>query len=346
MTTHDNILIWLPSPLGDAICATPALRALRAHWAGAHLTFWAAPFTQAILSPSPFCDAWLTPPKGFSMQVKQLRAASFDTAVLLKNSFGSALTVRLAGIERRVGYARDGRSFLLTDGIEPVKDETGKFKPVSSVQYYLALAESLGAVPTSGLPELEVAASDQEAIDKQFPELDNTKRPLVIFVPGGAFGPSKLWQPERFAACADALIERHNAQVIISIAPTDVERKIAEAIGSHSRRPLRHTGAMALTGGQLKALFSRAALVVTNDTGPRHIAIALRRKVVTLFGPNDPARTHTGYADEMRIIGQGPCVPCDKPVCKATAHYCMESITVEQVLAAAEHLLAARDVNQ
>ena len=339
MKTPRNILIWLPSPLGDAICATPALRALRRHFSEARITFLASPFTQAVLSPSPFADAWLNPAGGVFAQVRQLRAQSFDTAVLLKNSFGSALTVRLAGIARRIGYARDGRSLLLTERIAAQRDAQGHFKPIPSVVYYLTLAESLGAAPTAPLPELDVAQSDQQAIARQFPQLDDVRKPLVIFVPGGAFGPSKLWPAERFAACAEALIERYNAQIIVSVAPTPTERQAAEAIGSHCRYALTDLSQTPLTGGQLKALFSRAALVVTNDTGPRHIAIALRRNVVTLFGPNNPARTHTDYADERRIIGQGPCVPCDKPVCKASRHYCMESITVQQVLQAAETLL-------
>jgi heptosyltransferase-2 len=340
MKTPQHILIWLPSPLGDAICATPALRALRHHFADAQITFLAAPFTQAILSPTVFADSWLNPAKGLHRQVRQLRSHRFDTTVLLKNSFGSALTARLAGIERRIGYLRDGRSFLLTDGIVPQKDKNRRFKPIPSVRYYLTLAESLGAKPTTALPELTVAPADQDAIDRLFPHTVASDKPLVILVPGGAFGPSKLWPAQRFAACAEALIERHNAHVIVSVSPTTAERQAAEAICAQCRFELAHLGNTPLTGGQLKALFSRAALVLTNDTGPRHIAIALRRKVVTLFGPNNPAWTHTDYPDEIRIVGRGPCVPCDKPICRAKRHYCMKSITVEEVLQAAETLLS------
>ncbi len=345
MKTPRHIVIWLPSPLGDAICAAPALQALRAHYANAQITFFASPFTQSILSPTDCADDWVNPARGTAAQIKQLRSCSFDTAILLKNSFGSALTVWLAGIDRRIGYARDGRSILLTDRIFPPKDNRGHFKPISSVMYYLQLAEALGAAPTTALPALNVAQSDEDAVDRLFPHIARSDKPLVILVPGGAFGPSKLWPPQRFAACAEALIERHNAQVVISVAPTPAERQVAEAIASLCRFELIHLGNTPLTGGQLKALFNRAALVLTNDTGPRHIAIALRRKVVTLFGPNNPAWTHTDYPDEIRIVGQGPCVPCDKPVCKATRHYCMESITVEQVIQAAETFLS-RDCDE
>ena len=80
-------------------------------------------------------------------------------------------------------------------------------------------------------------------------------------------------------------------------------------------------------------------MVISNDTGPRHIAIALKRKVVTLFGPNDPAWTETDYKDEIKIIGDAPCAPCEKPVCKKNEHLCMQAITVEMVCNAAKKLL-------
>jgi heptosyltransferase-2 len=82
-----------------------------------------------------------------------------------------------------------------------------------------------------------------------------------------------------------------------------------------------------------------ADLVISNDTGPRHIAIALKRKVITLFGPNDPAWTDTGYENEIKIVGDAPCAPCTKPVCKMSEHLCMQAITVDMVCNAAEKLL-------
>ena len=97
-----------------------------------------------------------------------------------------------------------------------------------------------------------------------------------------------------------------------------------------------------MSGGQLKALFSLADLVITNDTGPRHIALALGKNVVSLFGPNNPQWTQTGHDKEIQIVGQGPCVPCDEPRCRMKQHVCMESITVEQVFTAASHFLEGR----
>jgi len=91
--------------------------------------------------------------------------------------------------------------------------------------------------------------------------------------------------------------------------------------------------------GPLKALFARADLAITDDTGPRHITMALRHKVITLFGPNDPAWNESGWTDEIQIKDKAPRVPCARPQCKAAGHLCMEPIPVEDVCQAAEKLL-------
>lgn len=342
MTTSHTILVWLPSPLGDAIMATPALRAFRSLYPDARITFLAPEFTRQILSPSPFCDDWLVLPKGFWAVVKTLKSQAFDEAVLLKNSFGSALTVRLAGIGRRIGYARDGRSFLLTDTVRPLRSETGPFQPEPMVDYYLRIAETLGATADARKPVLTVTDEAVTAVRDKLPPLKALTGPLVILVPGGAFGPSKLWPVERFAALADRLYEAYRAAVVLSIAPVPEEIRIADAICRHAASPVFHLGNSRLSGGELKGLFSLAALVVTNDTGPRHIAIALDKNVVSLFGPNNPQWTQTGHAKEIQIVGRGPCVPCDKPTCRHAAHVCMESITVDAVFDACRDFLAVR----
>lgn len=318
--------------------ATPALRAFRRLYGGSEITLLANDFTRQILSGNDLCDGWLSPEKSFWTMLSKLRAESFDTAILLKNSFGSVLAVRLAGIGRRIGYAREMRSLLLTERITPER-EGGEFKPGAMINYYLKIAAHLGAGIASRQPQLAVEEADETAVLKALPFLETIAVPLVILVPGGAFGPSKLWPVERYAMLADALSARHGAKIVISVAPVAAEIAIAEAICAKAASTPVHTGRSGLSGGALKALFARARVVVTNDTGPRHIAIGLDRNVVTLFGPNNPQWTQTGHAKEIQIIGRAECVPCDKPVCRATRHTCMESITVDEVLAAAERFL-------
>ena len=96
---------------------------------------------------------------------------------------------------------------------------------------------------------------------------------------------------------------------------------------------------MPLDLGELKGLFASSDLVIANDTGPRHIAIALQRKVISIFGPNDPIWTDTGYENEIQIVGDAHCAPCAKPKCKETEHLCMKAVTVDMVCNAAAQLL-------
>jgi tRNA A-37 threonylcarbamoyl transferase component Bud32 len=171
------------------------------------------------------------------------------------------------------------------------------------------------------------------------PEAVNANGPVVILVPGGAFGTSKCWPSERFAQTADRLIEKYNATIVISVSPHPSEKQIAKEICASSRNKLINLGDRSLNPGELKALFSIAELVISNDTGPRHIAIALGRKVVSLFGPNDPAWTETDCKNEIQIVGNVYCGPCAKPKCKKSEHLCMSSITAEMVCKTAKELL-------
>lgn len=339
LVNMQKILIWLPSPLGDVIMATPALRAFRSLFPDAHITFLATPFTRQILSGGNECDGWIDYQKDFRGMIKTLKSHDFDAAILLKNSFGSALTLRLAKIPRRIGYARDGRSFLLTDRIGPLRNEDGTFKPAPMTDYYLKIAEHLGAAADDRKPRLSVTPENIESMHQKLPRLATAQGPSVILVPGGAFGPSKLWAIDRYAALADKLHEIYQATVILSIAPVPEEIEIVSKICNAAQSDPVHIGNSQLDGSELKALFSEVDLVITNDTGPRHIAIALDKNTVSLFGPNNPQWTQTGHEKEIQIIGQGPCVPCDKPVCRQSQHLCMDSITVEAVLEAASHFL-------
>jgi len=341
--TKHEILVWLPSPMGDAVLCTPALRALREHFKSSEISFLAEPVVRRILSPSGFNNHWLElqNKKPFAI-AKRLRKKRFTHAILLKNSFASALAARLAAIPSRIGYARQGRGFLLTDKLYPPKLPNGKFKPLSMIDYYLAIPSRLGADTADRSLELHIDSQLQQYLRTKLPQFADGKGPIIVMVPGGAFGPSKCWPSNRFAQTADFLIENYNATVVISVAPNPLEKQIASEIRSSSKHKLINLAERPIDIGQLKALFSTADLVITNDTGPRHIAIALQRKVITLFGPNDPAWTDTGYENEIQIIGNVHCAPCAKPTCKKSSHLCMQSITTETVCNAAKELLKGK----
>ena len=326
--------------MGDAILCIPALRAIRQHFKSAEITFLANPVVQQVLSPSRLNDRWFLPKTACPFATAgALRKEKFTQVVLFKNSFGSVLVVFLAGIPVRIGYARECRGPLLTDKLYPPKLPNGDFKPVSMIDYYLALAGWLGCDTDDRTLELSIDPRQSESLHQKLPELTQAKDPVVIMVPGGTFGPSKCWPAENFAKTADKLIDKYNATIVISVSDDPTEKTIARKICESSNNNLINLAEKPLTIAQLKSLFSAAELVITNDTGPRHIAIGLRRKVVTLFGPNDPVWTDTGYENEIQIVGDAPCVPCARPKCNKPEHLCMESITVDMVYDAAEKLL-------
>ncbi|MFC1781897.1 glycosyltransferase family 9 protein, partial [Planctomycetota bacterium] len=269
-TQQAKVLVWLPSPMGDAILCTPALRAIRKYFKTGKIAFYANSVVRHALSPSVFNDVWLeiNSKNPFSIS-KELKKHKFTHAILLKNSFASALAVRLAAIPNRIGYAREKRGFLLTEKLYPQKLPNGIFKPVSMVDYYLQIASYIGAQITETNLELSIDQNDSEYLVTILPELADTKAPIVILVPGGAFGPSKCWPAERFAKTADRLIEEYKATIVISVAPIDAEKQIANEICKASKysNPANKDGMKnkiinlaekSLSLGQLKALYSLA----------------------------------------------------------------------------------------
>jgi heptosyltransferase-2 len=326
--------------MGDAILCTPALRAIRRHFKASQITFLARPLVREILSPGAFNDIWLEQQsKNPLAMARMLKPHSFTHAILFKNSFASALAAFLAQIPARIGYVREARAPLLTKKLHPPRLADGKFKPAPMIDYYFEIASALGANTNDRTLELSIDSDTEHKLWGKLPELGRPDAPVVVMVPGGAFGPSKCWPSVNFAETADWLVTNYDATVVISVSSDPVERQIADEICDAAAHKLINLAKRPLSLGELKALFLNADLVISNDTGPRHIAIAFGRKLVTMFGPNDPAWTETGYKNEIKLVADVPCAPCAKPICKESKHLCMQSITVRKVCGAAKELL-------
>ena len=165
-----------------------------------------------------------------------------------------------------------------------------------------------------------------------------TTEALVVVTPGASFGASKLWPPEHFAAACDALAQRLGLRTVI--APGPGEHAIALQIASQ----MREDGIAWVSPGprldEVVALIERATLVLTNDTGPRHIAVALGRPAVVLMGPTDPRITEQ-YMEQQRVVREDvACSPCQLKVCPID-HRCMKRLSPERAVAAAEDVLRA-----
>lgn len=343
-----RMLIVLPNWVGDLVLATPALRALRTRFAGTHITGLIKTNLAEVLGGGDWLDDLVYWPSGGSRPLRrqgflglagELRDRRFDLALLLTNSFRSALLVRLAGIRRRAGYDREGRGLLLTDKLLPHKFD-GKYVPLSMIRYYNAIARYLGCRECMERPEL-FTTSEQEQVAAAAIEAAGVGKgqPLVVINPGASYGPAKCWLPERFAEVADRLVQDCGAAVLIACAPAevDVAKQVAGRMGE--RATVLDNPVMRL--GPLKALIRRASLVITNDTGPRHFANAFGTPVVTIFGPTEPEWTRTDATLEHTIMVPVDCGPCMKRICPLDRR-CMTRISSEKVLEVARSLLAQR----
>lgn len=353
-----KILIVQPSWVGDAVMATPTLRAIRELYPKAHISYLMRRYVKPLYGGMPWADQLITyrtgktPPgktgKGLFDLAARLRSAKFDLAILLPNSFKTALICKMAMIPRIVGYERDGRSFLLTDKLLPVKDR-GKLVPSPIVKYYLGLAQYLGSAQRD--LKLELFVTDNElrdatevlagcGLDPGINRPGSTgAAPLIILNPGAQYGAAKCWRPEYFAELGDRFIDELGASVLISAAPK--ERPIVDSIKRYMRHAPIDLSNKGLTLGGLKEVVRRCDLMVTNDTGPRHIAAAMDVPVVTIFGPTHPEWTEIYYAKERQVAVKVFCGPCQKKVCPLD-HRCMTRVTPAMVYATAQELLTPR----
>lgn len=346
----ERIAVFLPSWVGDTVMATPALRALRARFDSSWIALFGRPGPLDILAGTNVADTILIDPSagpawkpmGLARAARQLSGLRFDLAVLLPNSFRSALVAALAGVPDRLGYIRDGRGWLLTAGLAPPKAPDGS-KAYPTLDYYLELVAELGATTENRQMQLSVDAHARLQAEQSLAAAGwDAARPLVVLNPGGSFGPSKLWPAERYAAVADSLNQRHGAQIIINAAPG--EAAVANAVvDAMAHSPLINLAEEANSLALVKGLLASASLLITNDTGARHIGAAVGTGVVTVFGSTDPARTIIDYGRERIVRASVPCSPCQKKRCPhptgSTFHQCMLAIEPDEVIAAAESLL-------
>ena len=346
-----NIVVFLPSLIGDTVMATPTLRALRRGFPEGRLTVVAKPNVVPVLDGLDWFDEVVrfhprskrSEERTWSI-VRRLRRDSYDVAVLMPNSIRTAWISRLAGVRRRVGYDRYARGWLLTDRLAPPRDAAGRLLPCPIVEYYLQLARALGCPGDGVRLELETTPADEAAADEACASLGvEASERLVCLNTGGAFGPAKAWPAEYFGELARRLADECGVHVVVLCGPSEREeaRKIV-ALSGH-----RRVGSLAdlpLSLGLSKAMVRRAGLLVTTDSGPRHFAAAFGTPVVTLFGPTRIEWTRTNHPNAVHLYHPVPCGPCQRPTCSQGHHLCMRNLTPDRVFDASRRMLSGRPV--
>lgn len=375
-----HLLVILPRWVGDAVMATPLLRALRDHFAGdVRITGVMRPAIADLLGGADWIDtvvpydrgkARREPALGFGAVAKRLRADRADAALVLPNSLSSAALAWAAGARRRIGYAGHWRRPLLTDVVampETLPPEGGspphgvaRVGPrapgptrrgdraksrVPPPVAFLHLASALG-VPCDPAAEptlvLATSARDEDHADEVLARLfPGSTGPLVILNDNGAHGPAKSWGGDHCAALARWLVARlPGCRVLVHCGPgdRDAAREVERAAAHAAVRSLADVDDLPLALS--KALYRRAALSISTDSGPRHIAAAFGVPTVALVGPIDPlyGRSDSRRCVEIRL--DLPCSPCGRRVCPLDHNDCMRRITPVQVGEAALRLLA------
>ena len=341
-----RILVRATNWVGDAIMALPALRAVRKRYPDAEIAIVARPYVADIYRDQEICDQLIPyDPKalhaglsGRERLASELRELKFDTALLLQNAFDAAWLAWRAKIPERIGYARDGRSFLLTKAV-PVPGN-GEI-PAHEKFYYLELLRRAGwldSVPDESFIDLRVP-EEKRRIAEEFLRDSGVRQGAVRIAigAGASYGSAKCWPPSRFAEVANRLQSEADADVILF--GTAAEAAVAAAITSAMRRPpIDLAGKTAIS--HLAALLSRCHLFIGNDSGAMHVAAAVGLPIVAVFGPTDPFGT-APVTLRCSIVQQKPyCSPCFLRRCP-TDHRCMTAITANLVEAAARPWLSS-----
>jgi heptosyltransferase-2 len=343
-----KILIRGTNWVGDSVISIPAMKEIRQLFPGAHISLLVRPWVRDIFSTVDFVDEVLEYDKngyhrgliGFHRLISDLRNRRFDLAILLQNAFEAAFIAWCARIPRRIGYARDGRSLLLTDAIAMDPE----VQSVHQAYYYLGILSGLGLLPPhpwqSGSYPLSVHIGVQDADRTAAREILQScgirDGDIVVGInPGAFYGEAKRWFPDRYAGVADSLADRYKAHILLFGAQSDL--RIVEDVAAH----MKHSSVILAgktTLGQLMGLLKECTLLITNDSGPMHLAAALDVPQLAIFGSTSEIATGPLNRDAMVIKHPVACNPCFLRKCP-TDFCCMKEVTIRQVLEAAQRVL-------
>jgi heptosyltransferase II len=259
-----------------------------------------------------------------------MKGTRFDLGVALPHSFRSALLFYGSYVGERIGYARNRRGFMLT---HHVPEATG-IEP--TVEHYLKIIDLLGGKRTSDAPFLTVTDDEERRFDQAHMDIAG---PYVAFIVGAQYGPSKRWPDRHFSELADLIVE--NLGVRVYLLPGKNEEGLARQIAGGTRHADR-VEVKSLDITDLKVCISRASAVISNDTGPRHIAAALSVPTVVLLGPMDETYTRYPSPRTFPVIKDIPCRPCNRKRCDRD-HECLKGITPEDVFIKVEAILNERN---
>ncbi len=346
----ESILVRGTNWIGDAVMTTPALLRLRSSFPKARIALLATPRTTGLFEGSPYLDQIIEYRRredgvgAFFKAVGSLREHRFDLAVLFQNAFEAALLASLGGVRYRIGFAEQGRGWLLTHRLERGE----RHKNRHQVHDYLEIVAKCEEVclghdfvprNENPLPSLTASVAQTRAAEdlRKSYRIDSSSRPLILLNAGATNSRAKCWSGDRFAALADRLSEHAGAMIVLIGGAGELS--YAEGVA----REVKNAGVINLAGktslAELVGLLDACDLLISNDTGPAHIAAALGRPTMTIFGPTNEFETApSGERAELIRADGVECARCMLRDCPID-HRCMTRISPDQVFDRARILL-------
>lgn len=331
--SYKKILIWQVNWIGDVLFTTPFIRAVRERFPDSHIACITTPQCKEILEVNPHINEVMvydekTIHRGFSDKVQliyELRQKKFDLVFLLHRSLTRAIICLLSNIRQRVGYSYWKRDFLLTNKLK------GDYNAQHRIEYYLSLARKAGSDTTYTGLEFFVTDKDRAFVDKFLKENKISSSDKIVAINPGGNWDLKRWPIANYADLCGRLVKDLGVKVIITGGEKDVDLflKIQDVIDN---KLVSFCGKSTIR--QLGALFDRCDVIVSGDSGPLHIALALNKNVVALFGPTAPDITGP-YGEGKYVVIQksvGCKIPCFNVECKTNK--CMKAIMPLEVFEA------------
>ncbi|MDD4879444.1 MAG: lipopolysaccharide heptosyltransferase II [Candidatus Omnitrophica bacterium] len=337
-----RILVIRTDRIGDVLLSTPSIKAVREAYPNAHIAFMARPYVEDVVDGNPYLDEVIlydkdNKHKGFFGSlgfIFELRRKGFDLAIILHPTVRSNLIPFLAGIPERVGYDKKW-GFLLTKRLKDTKHLGEKHE----IEYNFDVLRAIGIAPKDGTLYMPVKPEYERVIDRFMALNDLGGKDTIIAVHPGASCRSKRWPAYRFGRVADELIDKYNVKIVIIGGPSDV-KTVEEVETGMLHKPMVLSEEHSL--GEVAALLKKCKLLISNDSGPVHIAVAVGTPVISIFGRLDPGLSPQRWGpvgpDDIVIHKDVGCEECLAHNCKLSFK-CLDAIAVEEVFSAAEKLL-------
>jgi heptosyltransferase-2 len=330
-----EILVRGVNWIGDSVMTMPALKALRRSLPEARISILVKPWVSPLFKNNPDIDEVILYEdehmglRGKIRLSRVLRRKKFCAAILFQNAFDAALLTFLSGVKTRAGYRTDGRGFLLSDPV-PVPPD---IKNSHEIYYYLNLLGSLGLDAAYSDPYIRLSLEERLQARGALSEM---KRPLLGLNPGATYGSAKRWFPERFAEIGNWFINETGGSVVIygGTQEVDIAEEIYKRVPDHGLLLAGRTSLRDLVG-----LISESDVIVTNDSGPMHIAYAVRTPQVAIFGSTDPRLTGPVGGENVVLTSDVACSPCFERTCSKADLNCMYAITTDDVYLGIKKLL-------